>query len=71
MYLQQNNSKVPGEEYFQNAMTYYRKKFKNVLFVVATDSFPYVEPRLGNEPDVVLVKGKVNSTRFNFQPTKS
>ncbi|XP_047492529.1 galactoside alpha-(1,2)-fucosyltransferase 2-like isoform X3 [Penaeus chinensis] len=52
-------AKLPGEEYFNRALNYYRTRFPNkVVFIAASDDMAFIHSKLKNEKDVYYAPGK-------------
>lgn len=55
-YLSKENIKfgylIPNATYFRKAMRYFRKKFKNVFFIVGSNDIPWCREALAGEPNV-------------------
>lgn len=56
-FIKQFKTRIPEKPYFRRAMQYYRNKYPNVLFVVASDDMSYVRKNFGNESDVLFAPG--------------
>ncbi|XP_068246261.1 galactoside alpha-(1,2)-fucosyltransferase 2-like [Palaemon carinicauda] len=56
-YARKRGRKLPNETYYENAMNFYKERFNNVVFVIASNDREYINKTFENHTDVIFVPG--------------